>query len=454
MKVAELADRVERVETVYIFIGRDVFSKSDAGSNTLTRERLLLQLQELPLVQWRASDRLFAVAAHCLFHSGRSVRFEEFNGKQLSATALRQFLHERYISYCRALGHDPTDPHRLSLLELSTLVRDLMPQVDRSRSMRYRRINGLTFVKNEYLTDFELPRDFTELPPLLVRQALHLGISVTGDVAADMRATTRAAAERDAARGKRDDAGAIGELISAIVLSAIDMTDSDYGMSSSVRDLARLRGIQRGQPDGVLELKKADFFCCCLPHPVRMDAITTEEEKVNTLWRVAQRMMYNRWHFVPGEFSRAEIPLDRHYFFPPQVPDIAEHSEHHHGGHVSARVRYSIRAPGAQVWRDPFHVFGHGFRGCYDMRLVRMEGPAFTLAEVRTAVMHCSLVEEMWRTLATGVEHGAFRSRPIGGFDRAWYESHAWEKLHPFTALAGHLAGASRAGALTPSPAM
>jgi hypothetical protein len=72
-------------------------------------------------------------------------------------------------------------------------------------------------------------------------------------------------------------------------------------------------------------------------------------------------MMFNRWHFVPGQFDRAEIPLNRHYFFPPQVPDIAEHSEHRHGGHISARVRYSIRAPGAQVWREPFHVFGHGY---------------------------------------------------------------------------------------------
>ncbi|WP_117209504.1 hypothetical protein [Allorhizocola rhizosphaerae] len=445
-KVAELADRVERVETVYVLIGRDVFSKSDAGSNTLTRDELLLRLQRLPLAQWRASDRLFVVAAQCLFHSGRSVRFEEFNGKQLSATALRQFLNERYTSYCRALGRAPAQLHRLSLLDLSRLVRELLPQVDRSRSMRYRRINGLTFVKSEYVTDFAHPRAFAQLPPLLEEQAFHLGTPVTGDAAADMRAMTRAAAEIDAERADDEGgAGAIGELIGAIVLSAVAASDSDYGMSSSVRDLARLRGSLPGRPDGVLELKKGDFFCCCLPHPVRMDALTTDEEKVTTLWRVAQRMMYNRWHFAPGEFDRAEIPLKRHYFFPPQIPDIAEHSEHHHGGHVSARVRYSIRAPGAQVWREPFHVFGHGFRGCYDIRLVRMEGPAYTLAEVHTAVKHCSLVEEVWRTLADGVEHGTFRWRPIGGFDRAWYESHAWEKLHPYEVLADRLAGASEA---------
>lgn len=444
-KLVELADRVERVETVFVFIGRDVFSKSDAGSNTLTRDGLLASLRKLPLSDWRESDRLFVVLAHCLFNSGRSVRFEEFNGKQLSVTGVREFLLSRYASYFPAADRYPGSPHSLSLFDLAERVRTQMREADCSPMMRYRRINGLTFVKNEYLLNFPLPRDPEALPDLVAGYGQVLGAALTGDVRGDLHRMTLMAAvadardmQADAETGRRaqDDGqgprsqGALGELLASIVLSAIIRTGADYGMSSSMRDLARLRGAVPGGPDGVLMLKRGDFFCCCLPHPAQMDM--EGDEAVAILWRAAQRMMYNRWHFAPGEFDRAVIPEKRHYFFPPQIPDIAEHAEHYHGGHAASRVRYTIRAPGPQVWHPPFTVFGHGFRGCYDIRLVRMEGPPFTLEQVTEAVRHCSLIDELWRTLAAGVETGDFPVRPIQGFDREWYEARSWERLRPY----------------------
>jgi hypothetical protein len=435
-QLAAVADWVERVETVYVFVGRHVFSKSDAGSNTLIRDGLIEGLRAAPPHEWRPSDRLFVVAAHCLFDSGRSVRFEEFNGRQLSATALRQHLLDRYAGYCAAAGADPGDFHGLSLLELAGRIRALIPEVDASPAMRYRRINGLTFVKNEYLTRPHLRRDPDRMPELVAEYGYgHLGTSPTGDVRADLRAMTRAAAQADA-QGTGPgpaDGGAVGELLGAIVMSAIERTDSDYGMSSSVRDLASLRGARPGGPEGVLALKKDRFFCCCLPHSSRMDGLP-DEETTAILWRAAQRMMYNRWHFAPGEFDRALIPRQRHYFFPPQIPDIAVHAEHHHGGHVASRVRYSIRAPGAQAWLPPFRLFGHGFRGCYDIRLVRMEGAPYTMVELAEAVRHCSLVDELWRTLAQGIEHGVFPVVAVGGFDRTWYESRGWQRMRPYLA--------------------
>ncbi|WP_030394685.1 hypothetical protein [Kitasatospora purpeofusca] len=435
-RLARLADWVERVESVYILIGRDVFSKSDAGTNTLTRQGLLTGLRASPVDDWRPADRLFVVLAYCLFVSGRSVRFEEFNGLQLSATGLREFLLDRHAQYCAALDRGPSGAAGLPLLELAQVVRDLMHDVDRSELMRYRRINGLTFVKNERLLDFPLPRDPETMPELVARHGrLNLGVDPTGDVRADLRAMTLAAVALDATADadpgpEPPGQGAVGELLAAVVLSSIVATDADYGMSSSVRDLSGLRGVRPGSADGVLALKKGDFFCCCLPHPTRMAEVGDETAPI--LWRSAQRMMYNRWHFAPGEYDRAEIPEKRHYFFPPQVPDIAEHAEHHHGGHVASRVRYTIRAPGAQVWHPPFTVFGHGYRGCYDIRLVRMEGPPFTTTELAEAVRHCSLVDELWRTLAQGLQSGTLHVPPVAGFDRSWYESRGWERLRPF----------------------
>ncbi len=446
-RLVQLADWVERVETIYVFIDRDVFSKSDAGSNTLTRDGLLQKLRAVPTNEWRATDRLFVVLAHCLFVTGRSVRFEEFNGKQLTAGRAREFLVGRYADYCAALGRTALNPQGMPLFQLAEQVRDLMDEVDSSPMMRYRRINGLTFAKNEHLAEFPLPRDPETMPELVARYGSEsLGLVPSGDVRADLRAMALAAtalddaAPDDGTDGAGTAGGAVGELLSAIVLSAIIETDSDYGMSSSVRDLGALRGAEPGGPDGVLELKKGDFFCCCLPHTKRMAA--TGEETAPILWRAAQRMMYNRWHFAPGEFDREVIPERRHYFFPPQIPDITEHSYRHHGGHVASRVNFTIRAPGAQVWHPPFTVFGHGYRGCYDIRLVRMDGPAYTTVELLEAVRHCSLVDELWRTLAEGVEDGSLPPRPVLGFDRAWYESRGWERLRPHLLAAEALTGA------------
>lgn len=440
-RLALIADWVERVETVYVLIGRDVFSKSDAGSNTLTRDGLVTGLRQLRPESWRRSDRLFVVAAHCLFATGRSVRFEEFNGRQLSAVQLREHLTDRYAAYSAAAGRDPADLHGLPLLDLAERIRDLLPEVDAADAMRYRRISGMTFVKNEQVVAGPPARDPERMPELIAELGeARLGVPSTGRPRDDLRAMTEAAADLDAsgagAGGIDSDPhpsanGALGELLATIVLSAIERTDSDYGMSSSFRDILRLRAADSGDPSEVLTMKKNDFFCCCLPHTTRMSDLP-DEETVPILWRAAQRMMYNRWHFIPGEFERASIPDNRHYFFPPQIPDIAEHAEHHHGGHVASRVRYTIRAPGPQVWRPPFEVFGHALRGCYDIRLVRMEGPAYTMAELYEAVRHCSLVDSFWRTLADRVNRGA-PVPPIAGFDRRWYESRAWLLMRPYT---------------------
>jgi hypothetical protein len=444
-RLVRLADLVERVETVFVIIGRQIYSKSDAGSNTLTRDGRLEGLRKKNPDSWEPEDRLFVVAAHLLFITGRSVRFEEFNGRQLSATGLREFLTKRYANYCAATGRDPVDLHGLPLFELAGRIRDLLGEVDASALMRYRRINGRTFVKNEYLADLPSPRDPMALPgPLAAHGRDNLGVELTGDPRTDLRRMTLAAAAQDARTPDQDGSGgcgALGELLGAIVYSAVRETDSDYGMSSAVRDLAELRGARPGDVDGVLKLRKGNFFCCCLPHATRTAELGAEI--VPIVWRAAQRMMYNRWHFAPGEFDRAEIPLNRHYFFPPQVPDIAEHAELHHGGHTASRVRFTIRAPGAQVWREPFTVFGHGFRGCYDIRLVRMEGPAYTMTELRQAVEHCSLVDVFWRCLAEGVQTDAFPVRPISGFDRAWYESRGWEGLRGYPSLAPAPEGSS-----------
>jgi hypothetical protein len=149
-------------------------------------------------------------------------------------------------------------------------------------------------------------------------------------------------------------------------------------MSSSLRDLRRLRPHAEQCSSGVLELQKPDFFCVCIPHPALVEAVS-ESQLFDMLNSVALRMQFNRWHFIPGNFERDAVPGSRHFFYPPTMPDMAQLSEARHGGHTLAWVRYSVRAPGPQLWQPPLKIFGNDYRGCFDTRLVRMVEPPFTV---------------------------------------------------------------------------
>lgn len=423
-RLDEVLDWVERVETVLVYVDRTVYSKSDAGTNTLTREGVLENLRERPVTEWPEAARVFVAACQLLFISGRSVRFEEFNGRQLTALGLKRLLTRRYHEYRECLGAG-SEPWVEDFLGLAEAIAAMLPLVDQSTKMRYRRISGLTFAKDERLLALPIAdRSFGELPsPLIEQLEREYSLPVAGDGEEQISQATRAAVRRSREIGS---AGPLENLLTAIVRSAVVSADADYGMSSGVRDLSGLAAAANNRVANVLKLKKPDFMCCCVPNPHRAHEFPSDE-LTKILWRAAQRMMYNRWHFAPGNFGRDEIPRDRHYFFPPQIPDIADHAEHHHGGHTASRVRFSLRAPGAQVWRAPFHVLGNDFRGCYDIRLVRMQGDPFDLSNLVTAVRYSGLVDAYWRTIAAEVTPSGASHLTIEAFDRVWYESLQWQ---------------------------
>lgn len=432
-RVRQVMDWVDRVETVLVYSGRRIFSKSDAGTNTLLRDNVLEALCGRHPDEWAVEERLFVAAAQLLFRTGRSVRFEEFNGRQLTASALRRLLVRRSVNYLDALGDPvPPDLRARSLTELAELIGETVPRIDSSEWMRYRRVNGITYVKDEYLE--RVPgrgRTPKGLPPLLARLAAD-DYGASAGLDNDAVELTRILTEQAALEaGRSGDSAPLERVLESIVLSAVLETRSDYGMSSGLRKLARLSASD-GQTlvDAMLTLKKNDFFCCTLPSPAAAQALPADR-MTEVLWMVSQRMMYNRWHFVPGNFERAEVPLSRHYFFPPLVPDISEWGDVRHGGHTVSCVRYSIRAPGAQMWREPFRVFGHDYRGCFDIRLVRMDGQPYEREDIRMASRYCALVDTFWRAVTAHVERPGGAGLEIKGYTADWYSSATWRRALP-----------------------
>ncbi|MDQ1041572.1 hypothetical protein QFZ75_008074 [Streptomyces sp. V3I8] len=431
-RVRQAADWTDHVETVLVHIGRQVFSRSDAGTSTLHRDRPLDDLADRPLSCWSPEERLFVMAVHVLFATGRSIRFEEFNGRRLSATALRAWLVSTWCGYAHALGREiPADLPARPFLPLAKEVGDLAAEVDASDWIRFRRIIGATFAKREVVVALPRRERRHDTPPPtlaalaerltdMASPAPHGGPLPGPELVTRMVGTVLAGPPGGRVR-------LLEELLATLVHSAVRDLNADYGMTSAIRDLRRLGGAMADHTAGPLALRKPDFFCCVLPHPERLHAIPDADLR-RLLWRVAQRMQYNRWHFVPGNFDRADVPSQRHYFFPPTLPDLAESADLWHGGHVAAGVRHSLRAPAAQLWQKPLAVGDNGYRGSHDLRVVRMSDEPFVRADLWLAVRYSALIDAFWRAIATGAARDPAAPYPvITAFDRRWYEDDEWK---------------------------
>jgi hypothetical protein len=133
-------------------------------------------------------------------------------------------------------------------------------------------------------------------------------------------------------------------------------------------------------------------------------------------------MRFNSWHYMPGHFARERCAADRHFYFPPALPDTAEWSDQRHRGHIAAEVRYSIRSPA------PLLVEGKLYPGMLDLRLMRREGNPYTPSELKRAIAYTGLLQALYQAvLDVGVETG--KGHAVVGFGNSWFESVNWKEL-------------------------
>jgi hypothetical protein len=406
--VAGVTDAVQHVEAVCLYVDDEMFVAMERFANLVTTRRgsgILDALTERPPPAWSPAHRLLVAAMHALYLSGRSIRFEEFNGAQLSARRLFSRLGELGVGYCAALGREEEPPREL--FALGRWVGDLAGRMQDRAWLRYRRTDGLTFQKCEALRPPSgASEDGLALPPGLI--ALHR--CWCGDGSRVSRATLlhelaeaaiddallSAAPGAQAADAEAPEKTRLEVLFEEIVAAAVTATDADYGMSSSIRRPGCLFGASPSDlHDAVLKLTPKDFFCCIVGTE-RLQRMYGEKLEWDVFRAVQARMQFNRWHFIAGNLARAAVPEDRHYFYPPVMPDLAEWSDQFHAGHTRARVRYAVRAPGPDTGCPPLTIAGIAFRGFYDVRVVRVEGPPFDLRDLTTARAHCLWLGVIW----------------------------------------------------------
>jgi hypothetical protein len=422
-KVTQVQRWINQFDALYTYIDRKLYSRAAGAISTLGNTSILTDLASSSPVYWTAEDRLFITAAHLLSATGGPTRLEEFNGKQLTALALQEWLRSKDRAYriidgqglvYSERGHD-------NIAETANSVATQARLVDRSNWVRFRRINGLTLTKREHLlqrtaignvtcSQFSKLFKCTESPRDRRRTAAEVG-----------GRATEAAAETG-------DNNAVQDSLELLLLSAVLDMNADFAMSSSLRDPRRLREPPKDLLQGVKSLKRSDFYCCVLPNP-KVSAGRREEELPEILLAIARRMEYNRWHFIPGNYPDEDIPQNRHHFRPPLLPDLAEWSDLRHGGHVEAQVRYSMRLPGPPAWSEPLQIYGHAYRGIYDLRLFRTGGLPFTSSDLALGLHYCDLVDSFMKAVYKTSELLNLASPLIDRYTADWYRNAEWRKI-------------------------
>lgn len=427
----QVMDHIQHVESVCFYVRDRFFALIDRYVNLIDDKRApghLSSLRGKPLSDWEADDVVIVAALHALFISGRSVRFEEFNGVLLTAHRVIERLQELAVGYQDA-GCAADIAQAKDIFHLAQLIRAQTLQSQGKPWLRYRFIYGLTFQKNERLLpsahsseDVDGPlREFVDDYRDLVSKR------VTPNITEYLLFSQLASAclSRDLAglpctRSSGAAKGWVEYLMERIVASAVKATRSDYGMSSSLRDISRLVVYEEGAlSEAIHKMTPSDFYTCVVSAGL-LSRFGDEEANVIAT-SVQKRMMFNRWHFIPGNLDRELVQAKRHWYYPPLIPDIAIHSDMHRAAHNRARVKYSIRAPGPDMSRPPLQIAGHNYRGFYDIRIVRMEGEPYTVEDMLRARRRTLWLEPVFHVLASYLASTHATDFKIRGFEPGQY---------------------------------
>ncbi|GAA2139706.1 hypothetical protein [Streptomyces synnematoformans] len=390
--------------------------------NTLTGKTLwpghpdcaLSSLQGLPLELWSDSDVQLLVCLTLLIRSAGPGRVEEANGTQLSVDHVAAMLERIRLLYAAVPGGPAVAPAATDGVEdLHALAEALGTRRRhvRGRIQLYREIHGALMHKTERPA---APAAAVRRRDEDVSARLAGRLPLTGGTLAELGASA-AAAPSWLARPHGGFGTGLESLVYETATAAAGVFRADFAMSRGMRSLpALIRGLQAESWAEICDWDISHYFCCVVARPgARGHFGGSAATLADAAWAMSARMQYNSWHFVPGNLPRDPAVVARDHFVPPTIPDIAFFSDLHHHGHVTNKVRYSIRSP------QPVEVLGRTFDGFVDLRLLRCAGTPFDEQDVLAAQRVSRFVARATTLAADLAADGV--PLEVTAFDTGWH---------------------------------
>ncbi|MEU4565170.1 hypothetical protein [Micromonospora sp. NPDC023956] len=420
-RLEHIATVAAHMAPILIYVGERVYRNLGRSSNLPGKSLsfgqpgcVLTELAATAVDRWQPEDACFVACLGALLASGPPVRVEEFNGVQLDPVELEQFLRERLAAYGAPAPERGDAPLGTWLERLAAACAAARDRSLAAGAVAYRVINGINLHKREHL--FTVPLAVTDVPAgVLAFLTERTGWRPTPDSALADHVPSAVRLADDLVTGVAPAGFSSGfeEFLHAFLTVTAEAFDADVSMSRGPRSFASLRAEPADDADP-LALRTRDFYCCVTPRAAfaaRFDG--HRAALVRCLSAYSTRMRYNTWHYLPhtlgvessGQSKRSD------WFFAPTMPDVTDWSDQHHAGHVEFGVRYAIRVP--------FGVDFDGRRlpGLYDLRLLRVAEPPFTVAELRSAAASALLLQQVYQAMT--------RYEPtVADFHNGWFGSH------------------------------
>ena len=422
----ELTEAVRRTAPVVFYCGDRQYTNF-RDHNTLTGKTLwpghpdcaLSSLVAVPLELWSDSDVLMVVCLTLLVRSAGYGRIEEANGTQLTLDHVAHLLERTRVAYNAVPGGDPVPaaaPAGVAALDALAVAVARRRREIAGRVQLYREIHGPLMHKVERIAGPATARVERAEADLCARLRDRLPVSgaTLGELGAGIDASPGWLVEPHG-----DFGTGLESLVYETVCAATTVFDADFAMSRGMRSLTRLVASLREESwSTITAWDIPHFFCCVVPTPrARRYFGDSPAHLADTAWSIAARMQYNSWHFLVGNLPKVPAVVDRDYFVPPTMPDIAYHSDQHHHGHVAAKVRFSIRSP------QPVVVLGRTFTGFVDLRLLRSEGKPFDEQDLLATHRTSGFIARATTSAARLVADGA--GLDVTAFDSRWH----WETI-------------------------
>ncbi|WP_435131724.1 hypothetical protein [Actinacidiphila sp. bgisy144] len=390
--------------------------------NTITGKTLwpghpdcvLSSLKGLPLELWSDSDVQMLIALTLLIRSAGFGRVEEANGTQLGLDHVAAMLERVRVAYEAVPGGTPVAAaasHRVA--DLAALAEALGARRRQllGTARLYREIHGPLMHKIERVgadTDAVRERDARLAARLAGR--LPLAGASLGELGLPGGAGPLWLAEPHGSF-----ATGLESLLYETVAACAEEFRADFAMSRGMRSLPDL--VERMREERWAEICDWDitrYFCCVVPREqARAHFGGSAATLADAAWAMSSRMQYNSWHFVPGNLPRDPAVVARDHFVPPTIPDVAFFSDQHHHGHVTNKVRFSIRSPQA------VEVGGRVFNGFIDLRLLRCAGAPFDEEDLLVAHRVSGLLARATGLAARLVAKGV--PLAVTSFDAGWH---------------------------------
>lgn len=374
-----------------------------------------------PPAEWSDAEVAFVFGAMALLAAGGPAGLEECSGLQITRRVLREYLAERCDDYELPRPRLGTPEDELAAAAALAAARDRR----RALLQPYRCIDAMQGTKREHyfraarLDDAErmVVRAWAERSPFDVEAADRDGYEA---FLSEWLPGALAAGGETTGEGDRT----LPDLVASMVDTVGALGGSDISMSRGVRSLPMLvDAVRRESWTEIIDWEPPNFYCCVLPSAQTAAEVdpAARGELVDHLWSIAARMQYNVWHSLADNVPLQPALRERDYVYAQRFPDMARWSDQHHRGHVVARVRHAIRAPGA------VEICGRPFKALVDIRLLRREGAPFDVDELALAYATSRLVALTVERAAAEIERGGC-DLWIDAFQSAWYAARlsAW----------------------------